>query len=518
MKDQIKKCILLDLPCLVVGKSGWGKSEMVSQSVNELGYELVTVIMSQIPAEDIGGLPLKSESNDSYTYLLPHWAQEILNNPTKKYVVFLDEIDSAPPSALNAIFSLVLDRKMAGVFIPNMMVVAACLPFVNKGFSNIPTSLINRFIVNYLEENSVLSVQYLTSKYGELVDTNILSFLMGFIKEASPRTIESALKLLTNSNFDYSLINGLFNGKQYKKIEFYFSRFNLHRKIDNSELNHIIESGFVLTSTGIYVKLSDEERIKLIDHKNNNFQFECINDLLNWLKGNLNNVYYEYNRKYLFLDSYESFIVEESEVPAHIYNSLPNGTIFRYNHCDYKCVSNDFTYIERHCHGHTSNEFTDFFGYKNILIKSYKKYCLRIEPIKWEIIGEDEYYFKLISVNLFGLWDGSCVITNSKFSKCLAETIFTENYYLKYLLSYNRRPLFNFLNKEEYLSLYKIDTKEIPLDSSYFNFQSNKTLGTRKKSILIPFIDENVEPDSSWFKFVKPVIYIPRKFIIDEIS
>lgn len=94
---------------LVMGPSGWGKSDGVRQYARQTGRPCLEFYASMIGAEDIGGFPfvvngVLHRAND---YAL----EQALNKPV---VLFLDEINQARPDVINAMFPILRECKVNG--------------------------------------------------------------------------------------------------------------------------------------------------------------------------------------------------------------------------------------------------------------------------------------------------------------------------------------------------------------------------------------------------------------------
>ena len=72
-KDLYKQYIENNIPLLLIGKSGTGKSEIIKEIADELGLPVVDLRMSQLPPEDLNGLPAPTDDKKAFTYLLPEW-------------------------------------------------------------------------------------------------------------------------------------------------------------------------------------------------------------------------------------------------------------------------------------------------------------------------------------------------------------------------------------------------------------------------------------------------------------
>lgn len=100
------------IPVIVHGAPGIGKSQVLKQVADELNIGFLPLMLSQFPSEDVTGLPVPRKQEDG-GFVTIRSLPDFL--PTSgKGILFFDEINQAQPSVLNAIFQLILDRKLAG--------------------------------------------------------------------------------------------------------------------------------------------------------------------------------------------------------------------------------------------------------------------------------------------------------------------------------------------------------------------------------------------------------------------
>lgn len=162
MLETIKKCVENDMPLLLLGKSGWGKTSMVEQVGAELGLEVVKLSLALMLPEDVGGIP--APRGESFEYLLPEW---FYARKDKEFILFLDEINQAAPQVLHAIYGLVHERSLHGVRNPKMRVCAAGnLADENPHLTEIMQPLLNRFFVVDFVHNTEAAIEHLNKKLG----------------------------------------------------------------------------------------------------------------------------------------------------------------------------------------------------------------------------------------------------------------------------------------------------------------------------------------------------------------
>jgi MoxR-like ATPase len=108
----------LNQPVILWGAPGIGKSAAVKQAAAELGCELYDLRVTLLDHIDIRGLP---SVQDGQTVVCP---PSFL--PTEgKGILFLDELPQGKMSIQNALFQLVLDRRLGDYVLPDGWIIVA---------------------------------------------------------------------------------------------------------------------------------------------------------------------------------------------------------------------------------------------------------------------------------------------------------------------------------------------------------------------------------------------------------
>ncbi len=101
----------------IVGKAGWGKTSIIKDFAKKFGYEVKTFYLDKCEAADLGGIPIAGKDDKGrpkQILLPPSFADEIAENPKKKYLLFFDEMNQAAPDVMNALMPIVLEHEIAG--------------------------------------------------------------------------------------------------------------------------------------------------------------------------------------------------------------------------------------------------------------------------------------------------------------------------------------------------------------------------------------------------------------------
>jgi len=141
IKLSLKTLIPLKQPAFIWGAPGVGKSQVVKQVAQELGRELTDIRAVLLDPVDLRGLPSVKED-------VAHWCQPSFLPTQGEGVLFLDELNAAPPLVQAACYQLVLDRRVGEYVLPDgWTVVAAGNRESDRAVTHrMPSALANRFV------------------------------------------------------------------------------------------------------------------------------------------------------------------------------------------------------------------------------------------------------------------------------------------------------------------------------------------------------------------------------------
>lgn len=140
---HIDTLINTDTPLFIHGSPGIGKSYIVADVAQKNDLELVDVRLSQLDPVDLRGVPA---IKDEQTVWMP--PVFFPKDPDSEGILFLDELNSAPPSVQAAIYQLVLNRKMGEYALPSgWRIICAGNRVSDRGVVfRLPTPLANRMV------------------------------------------------------------------------------------------------------------------------------------------------------------------------------------------------------------------------------------------------------------------------------------------------------------------------------------------------------------------------------------
>lgn len=246
LKKVIMLCHEAKIPLMLWGVHGIGKSSAVAQVCmdNKLGH--INLRCAQMEAVDLRGRPKDTENTT--TYLRPEeipiggleWDEAVkmakddyrtwvkLQPQLNSGILFLDEINRAQDDVLQAVFELVLDRKIGlNTLPPGWSIVAAGNFFegyIVNGFND--PAFLDRFCHHVVDPSVEDWANYIIGQYGPDA-TRVVEFCstnqdalntkvkadIGFTRTPSRRSWEMVIKVLQIPDVDqetlFSVISGL---------------------------------------------------------------------------------------------------------------------------------------------------------------------------------------------------------------------------------------------------------------------------------------------------------------------
>lgn len=144
-KKSIQKAIQKRRPVFLWGPPGIGKSDIVKQIGESLDRPVIDVRLALWEPTDIKGIPYYNADQGKMVWAPP---AELPVDPESKAIIFLDELNSAPPAVQAAAYQLVLNRRVGTYELPEGVdVVAAGNREGDRGVTyRMPAPLANRFI------------------------------------------------------------------------------------------------------------------------------------------------------------------------------------------------------------------------------------------------------------------------------------------------------------------------------------------------------------------------------------
>src|SRR5688572_17898346 len=146
--EALTLAVSADLPVLLWGEPGIGKTAALTQLAESLDLPLTTVIASVHEPSDFSGLPVVGDdpAEQGVPMAPPDWAVRLVR--AGRGLLFLDELSTAPPAVQAALLRVVLERRIGALRLPpGVRIVAAANPRSSAADGwELSPPLANRFV------------------------------------------------------------------------------------------------------------------------------------------------------------------------------------------------------------------------------------------------------------------------------------------------------------------------------------------------------------------------------------
>ena len=142
-KEHIKLVIKEHLPVMLWGPPGIGKSSIIKEITQELGWQIIDLRLALLNPVDLRGLPIVNREKGIAEWLPPEFLPR-----DGKGILFLDEINAAPVSVQIAAYQLLLDRRVGNYVLPPAwrMIAAGNRESDKAHVNKLPSPLANRLV------------------------------------------------------------------------------------------------------------------------------------------------------------------------------------------------------------------------------------------------------------------------------------------------------------------------------------------------------------------------------------
>jgi MoxR-like ATPase len=144
----LDSCVTAEVPFMIWGAPGVGKSAAVEAIARARGREVVLVIGSTLDPTDLGGIPVP-RAGGGVELALPAFGEEILEaykRTGRKPIVFLDELPEAPPGVRAALLNFLLNGVVARRRVPAIRGAAGNPPEVSITGPPLNPAVANRLV------------------------------------------------------------------------------------------------------------------------------------------------------------------------------------------------------------------------------------------------------------------------------------------------------------------------------------------------------------------------------------
>ena len=265
------------VPTFLWGAPGIGKSSIVKQIALELDVAFIDLRLALMDPTDLKGIPFYDK--ESHTAL---WAPPAFLPKEGEGILFLDELNTAPPSVQSSAYQLILDRRIGEYELPKgWAIVAAGNRDGDRGVTyRMPSPLANRFVHFEMEVNVN---DWCSWAYKNMIDNRIIAYisyknehLFTFDTKsdtksfATPRSWEYVNSILA-SDMEESLLLDVLSGAIGREVSVRFLSFTkvMHKLPDvhtifekgEGEYSEEVDVLYALSSTLVSAVLQDKSRL-----------------------------------------------------------------------------------------------------------------------------------------------------------------------------------------------------------------------------------------------------------------
>ncbi|MEA3497878.1 MAG: MoxR family ATPase [Campylobacterota bacterium] len=174
LKETLIPLVDSQIPVFVWGNPGVGKSSLIAQIAKQKSMDFIDLRLSLLDPTDLRGIPFFNKDEKKAVWAKPEFLPD--ENSEEFGILFLDEINSAPPTIQAAAYQLILDRKIGEYNLPkNYSIIAAGNYESDRGVTyRMPTPLANRFV--HLDFEVDFDSWKLWA-YKENIDKRVISYL-----------------------------------------------------------------------------------------------------------------------------------------------------------------------------------------------------------------------------------------------------------------------------------------------------------------------------------------------------
>lgn len=212
---SLELLVALKQPVFLWGPPGVGKSEIVKQTAEKQRLDLIDIRAILLDPVDLRGLPRISADG------LSEWCTPSFFPQSGKGILFLDELNAAPPLVQASCYQLVLDRRLGEYSLPDgWSIIAAGNRERDRAVTHrMPSALANRFVhINF----SVDCDEWLKWAVKREISPVIISFLRfrpALLHDFDPEKDSKAFPSPRTWEFASNLLKSIKNNKCLDSID-----------------------------------------------------------------------------------------------------------------------------------------------------------------------------------------------------------------------------------------------------------------------------------------------------------
>jgi len=162
LEKKLKIYAESDLNVLLIGSHGIGKSTIVKEIIDKMGYKYKYFSSSTLdPYASLIGIPVPDKERRTVDFFRPSDLED-------SEFVFFDELNRAHPRVLNAVLEIIQFKSINGIPLPKLRMVWAAInpPGEDYQVEELDPALVDRFHV-YIKMKAIINKAYLASKMGK---------------------------------------------------------------------------------------------------------------------------------------------------------------------------------------------------------------------------------------------------------------------------------------------------------------------------------------------------------------
>lgn len=210
--EGLKSLIEIRQPVFLWGAPGIGKSQIVAQVAKDLAVTLNDVRAVLLDPVDLRGLPRINEQQQA------DWCTPAFLPRDGEGILFLDELNAAPPLVQAACYQLVLDRRLGDYHLPDgWSVVAAGNRENDRAVTyRMPSALANRFVHFDFEVNVDDWLQWALSHNMPPELISFIRFRPSLLHDFEPKRNEKAFPTPRSWEF----VGRILNAQKTQQLEY----------------------------------------------------------------------------------------------------------------------------------------------------------------------------------------------------------------------------------------------------------------------------------------------------------
>ena len=166
----------ISISTMIWGAPGIGKSSIVASAAKDADFNFIDLRLSQLAPTDLRGLPVAVHPSEKDKLGKSKWYPPDFLPIEGKGILFLDELNMAPPAMQGVAQQLILDRKIGNYIVPEGWLIWAAGNRKEDRASvfEMPTPLANRFLHLEVEVNYDCFKNY---SLGKNIAEQVIAFL-----------------------------------------------------------------------------------------------------------------------------------------------------------------------------------------------------------------------------------------------------------------------------------------------------------------------------------------------------